>query len=78
MRPLDRAILVVLALGIWALVGVEALRPAVATTQIAELPMQATFNEYLATALEKAKSVANSCRVKGEIHGSEVDARVNC
>jgi hypothetical protein len=42
------------------------------------MPLQSVFNQYLATALSQAKSVANSCKVKGEIHGAQLDAHIIC
>ena len=78
MAGIDRIIIALLTAGIWALVALEAARPAVATTQIAEMPLQQVFNQYLTTALTQAKSVANSCRIKGDIRGGQLDAQIVC
>jgi hypothetical protein len=42
------------------------------------MPLQGVFNQYLTTALSQARSAANGCRIKGEIHGAILDARINC
>ena len=78
MTKLDRIILVSLTIGVWALVAQQLVRPAVATTQLAEMPLQSVFNQYLTTALTQARTVANSCRIKGVMHGTELDAQVMC
>jgi hypothetical protein len=31
----------------------------------------------LTTALSQAKTIADSCRIKGEIHGAILDAQIN-
>ena len=78
MKKFDRIVLVSLTLGIWALVALQLVRPAVATTQLAEMPLQSVFNQYLTTALTQARSVANTCRIRGEMHGTQLDAQVMC
>ena len=78
MKPFDRIILVLLTGGIWAIVALQVMRPAVATTQVADMPLQNVFNQYLTTALNQAKGVANSCRIRGDIHGMQFEAQIAC
>jgi hypothetical protein len=78
MRKFDRAVLLALTAGIWALVALQLVHPATADTRLADMPLQGVFNQYLTTALSQARSAANGCRIKGEIHGAILDARINC
>jgi hypothetical protein len=78
MRKFDRAMLLALTAGIWALVALQLVHPATADTRLADMPLQGVFNQYLTTALSQAKTAANGCRIKGEIHGAILDARINC
>jgi hypothetical protein len=78
MRNFDRAVLVALTAGIWSLVMLQLVHPATADTRLADMPLQSVFNQYLTTALSQAKTVANSCRIKGEIRGASLDAQINC
>jgi hypothetical protein len=69
MRTFDRPLLAVLTAGMWSRRALHFAQPATADTRLSDMPLQSAFNQYLTTAPSQAKTVADSCRIKGEIAG---------
>lgn len=90
MRPLDRAILGALALGIWALAAVQLLGPLAASPgaqaqdsrldipQPAPAPALAPDVPPAPEIQGQVRAAISGCRVRGDVTGARLDAIINC